>query len=620
MDNTGIRFATHDEDGDAVSLTIERQNGAGEWVAETRFEVRGNELWVKAGQTFDFDHADNRNGIIKLRVIAVDDSSEKLRSAPKKFEIRLSELPPSDPEDGGETPDTPETASTSTDWQYRIYENRPLDLPILKLPQRFIDSGFNLSSGYGDNGLFQLYGDKLMYVNPVKGVPNKWQYLNYEVPADKGANNIYDLQFERTLASGEREFYRMSLHVDDLKNEERHSGHARMISSSDDGLTKDVKKIIKSGYWMLPERGPLVLKWSIKMIDNLIKYAMDGNAPPTADSSEYNVGEVGASGDEAGEMHSYACGCAACLSGTFENQADAVGSSGSHAGAVQTADIVAKVRKYMAKVIAAIEKITNIRFVEIGDFDDVKADFTVRVYDKIPGKTEPGREILGKAVFPFFEPITDMWLKFRKSILWDEAKSENVFLHELGHLLGLKHPWDSSPRRPYDSAPTNEDKDKINYTIMGYNKAVRILTDADKAALQFLYGKPGARPDVDLARTRGTRQEPQPDDIVDRKPSFFGFMKGESDQVFGKKALFLVGVGDALQKQISFMIFDDGVGTNSVRLDSSAPYLSISPFSGTGAFRFGTVTVDADSISYRDTPYQYQLILEATGSGNLPRY
>ena len=410
----------------------------------------------------------------------------------------------------------------------------------------------------------------------------------------------------------------MSLQVLDLKNETQHSGHARMQKNSDDSLAAPVQKIIKSGYWMMPESGSLVLKWSIKMIDNLIKYAMEGNTPPTADSTEYNVGEVGASGDQVGEAHSYACGCAACSSGTFENQASAVGPSGDRAGAVQTADIVAKVRKFMAKAIAAIEKITNIRFVEIGDFDDVKADFTVRVYDKIPGKTEPGREILGQAVFPFFEPIANMWLKFRKSILWDEAKSENVFLHELGHLLGLKHPWDSSPRRPYDLAPTSADKDKVNYTIMGYDKTVGILTKADIAALQFLYGAPGEAPAVGLARTRGKLQESQPDDIPDRKPSFFGFMKGGSDQVFGKKALFLVGVGDGLQKRISFMIFDDGVGTNSVRLSSSAPYLSISPFTGTDAFRFGTVTVDTDSISYRDTPYQYQLILDATGSGNLP--
>ena len=654
-DTTGIRFATRDEDGDAVSLTIQRQNAAGEWVAEARFEMRGNELWVKAGQKFDYDHADNLNGVIKLRVIAVDDSSEKLQSEPLEFEIRLSELPPSDPEDGGETegggvtPDTPETASSSSDWHYRIYENRPLDLPILKLPQRFIDSGFKLSGKYGDSGLFQLYGNKLMYVHKLG---TGWRHLDYEKPADSdgddNSDNIYELKFERQLSGGGSESFRMSLEVLDLKNETRHAGHARMQKNSDDSLKNKIeqirksfdsdsslieggkpitdeelifriKKIIKSGYWMVPESGSLVLKWSIKMIDNLIKYAMDGNTPPTADASEYNLGEDGTSGDQAGEMHPYACGCAACSSGTFENQADAVGTSGDRAGTVQTAKIVADVRKYMAKAIAAIEKITNIRFVEIGDFDDVKADFTVGVYNILKRSDgTPDKKIGGKATFPFFNSVSNMWLKFKEGILENVSLSDNIFLHELGHLLGLKHPWDPTPNRPSTPAPTSDDKKEVNYTIMGYDKDVMILTKADIAALQFLYGKPGEAPAVDQEETRGTRQEPQPDDIADRKPSFFGFIKGGPDQVFGKKALFLVGVGDALQKQISFMIFDDGVGTNSVRLDISAPFLSISPFTGTGAFRFGTVAVDAGSISYRDTPYQYQLILDATGSGNLP--
>ena len=179
----------------------------------------------------------------------------------------------------------------------------------------------------------------------------------------------------------------------------------------------------------------------------------------------------------------------------------------------------------MAKAIAAIEKIANIKFVEVGGFANEIADFSVEVMDVIPGNVPKGQQIFGKAVFPYFgAPMDRMKLIFKKSILSNDGVSENVFLHELGHLLGLKHPWDGNRDRPFTPAPTPEARNAVTYTIMGYSKTIRELTPADIVALQFLYGAPGQRPDVEELSRQGTAPDPESSIRVDQKPSFFRFV------------------------------------------------------------------------------------------------
>jgi hypothetical protein len=62
-----------------------------------------------------------------------------------------------------------------------------------------------------------------------------------------------------------------------------------------------------------------------------------------------------------------------------------------------------------------------------------------------------------------------------------------TLLHELGHMLGLKHPFDGLPVLPAS-------QDNTAYTLMSYNSAggpYYLYGDYDVAALNWLYGKDG---------------------------------------------------------------------------------------------------------------------------------
>ena len=66
-----------------------------------------------------------------------------------------------------------------------------------------------------------------------------------------------------------------------------------------------------------------------------------------------------------------------------------------------------------------------------------------------------------------------------------------VTLHEIGHILGLHHPFEAT----YGWLETSY-KQRAPDTIMAYNRDQRYLEDAplfplDVEALQFLYGAPG---------------------------------------------------------------------------------------------------------------------------------
>lgn len=67
-----------------------------------------------------------------------------------------------------------------------------------------------------------------------------------------------------------------------------------------------------------------------------------------------------------------------------------------------------------------------------------------------------------------------------------------VYVHEIGHTLGLKHPFETTNERANFPLDENlEEGQGSERSIMSYSDIPNSLQPADIAALQFLYGAPG---------------------------------------------------------------------------------------------------------------------------------
>ncbi|GAB2851361.1 hypothetical protein GCM10027277_19550 [Pseudoduganella ginsengisoli] len=76
-----------------------------------------------------------------------------------------------------------------------------------------------------------------------------------------------------------------------------------------------------------------------------------------------------------------------------------------------------------------------------------------------------------------------------------------TLLHELGHMLGLKHPFDDSPNLPTAT-------DNTNYTLMSYTQTgatKSVFQEYDIAALKWIYGGDGLGGALGVNSTTGAR-------------------------------------------------------------------------------------------------------------------
>ncbi len=69
--NTGLRITVIDSNNDLDQIRIESVQD-GRWQADKRFKLIGTNLFIKSGQHFDYEDANNPNGVITLRITATD--------------------------------------------------------------------------------------------------------------------------------------------------------------------------------------------------------------------------------------------------------------------------------------------------------------------------------------------------------------------------------------------------------------------------------------------------------------------------------------------------------------------------------------------------------------------
>ena len=101
---------------------------------------------------------------------------------------------------------------------------------------------------------------------------------------------------------------------------------------------------------------------------------------------------------------------------------------------------------------------------------------------------------------------------------WEKSEWKKIFIHELGHLLGLEHPWDKDDG---DWAVDGPDVETEN-TIMGYEsrddsgKVMDWFQDVDQRALRQIWGASTATPEA----------EPEPRDGIIKSIRGKGILKG----------------------------------------------------------------------------------------------
>jgi len=87
--DTGITVEASDADGDLQPLVIESWQPGDIWQADPRFVVSGGRLYIEQNSHFDFESANNPDGVIRLRITA-SDSGE--RSVQRHVTVQLTNV------------------------------------------------------------------------------------------------------------------------------------------------------------------------------------------------------------------------------------------------------------------------------------------------------------------------------------------------------------------------------------------------------------------------------------------------------------------------------------------------------------------------------------------------
>lgn len=150
-----------------------------------------------------------------------------------------------------------------------------------------------------------------------------------------------------------------------------------------------------------------------------------------------------------------------------------------HAPDTTTQDIIDEVRDKLVRAFASFEAIANLKFIEVQDTDGIVGDIRIVA---AKGYGNSGNSV--SAIVP-------------SQINIEPNISYVIYQHEIGHVLGLRHPFDEAGAFPHNP----DYKRQPGLSIMTYeDTSTQVITQNDIDALQFLYGAPGTNYDGIQAR------------------------------------------------------------------------------------------------------------------------
>jgi hypothetical protein len=210
------------------------------------------------------------------------------------------------------------------------------------------------------------------------------------------------------------------------------------------------------------------------------------------------------------------------------------------------------------KAIGELAKYTGIKFVETQDAGSAQivlcnADITSSAQTMGLASWRYGYEPTGNGEFTDYNAYGTLYMDSvefgtQNAGLEPGTRGYETMLHELGHLMGLKHPHDTTPDNPALLPPG---EDGAFYTLMSYKTftaAGTTFATYDIAALRWLYGGDG------LGGARGATE------------GSGMYLTGTPSADVGEKAL----VGSAYSD-----LFEGGLGDDSINGGAGLDFVSI---------------------------------------------
>lgn len=333
-----------------------------------------------------------------------------------------------------------------------VYEHHPTNKALYYLDG---DGTYTLAAGVADNDMFRISADGGIWFR---------RSPDFEAPADiatrgDGAgNNSYQIHIARETRDGSVEILRLEVTVHNLVFEERRWGWSPSQSFEEFSSGKffgkpafyvekrdiapgelpqtpsdgriGVAHLVYGEVWRMPVQGPLVLTWSIATSDS----------PDAARQKEH-----------------------------LSSQAD-----------------IDSYRQLISSAFSEFEEVANLRFIEVGESADSVGNIRFQLAPFLPHRHK------GSAGYPNSDSVIK--LAINDSYAGQKDNFYRTILHEIGHAMGLKHPFDDVADWGFDWDFDTQARTSAA-TILAYNDTVKGLTALDIAALQFLYGAPESHND-----------------------------------------------------------------------------------------------------------------------------